>query len=228
MLSAPLLSLCNSSSLWIYENLTKILRADEDGGNTCFGLTMRLYNELVKLGYAPKLLLGHKKFVKNAHCALTIIDKGIELFLDPGYLIFDPLPVPPNIPQLNKSTFPLQPNWVRLERDGENLSLWTGVANEPAKFRFYFPLPGVSMQEFNLAWEESYEGESMKYLVLNKLDKKTSSQYYYQNGKLLLRTPSGASRQEIAPAQRPELLHSIFGVSKDLLDNSLRLLHRIA
>jgi len=214
MLSAPLLFLCNSSSIWIYENLTKILRVGEEGGNTCFGLTMRLHKELVKLGYAPKLLLGHKKYLKNAHCALSIIDNETELFLDPGYLIFDPLPIPPNIPQLNKATFPLQPNWVRLERDGENLSLWTGVANEPAKFRFYFPLNGCSMQEFNLAWEESYTGESMKYLVFNKLDKKTNTQYYYQNGKLLTRTPNGSTQQK---TENKELLSDIFGLDKNLL-----------
>jgi len=205
---SPLLSLCDLSSAWIYENLTKILRVGEEGGNTCFGLTMRMHRELVKLGYTPKLLLGHKRNVKNAHCALSIIDNGTELFLDPGYLIFDPLPVPPNIPEQNKATFPLQPNWVRLERDGENLSLWTGVANEPAKFRFYFPLKGCTTQEFNLAWEESYTGESMKYLVFNKLDKKNATQYYYQNGKLLIRTPNGSMQQKI----EPEKVSEIFGL----------------
>ena len=218
-----LLKLCHSSSFWIYENLTKILRVDGDGGNTCFGLTMRLHKELVKLGYAPKLLLGHKKFIKNVHCALTIADNETELFLDPGYLIFDPLPVPPNIRGANKITFPLQPNWVRLERDGENLLLYTGVANEAAKFRFYFPLREVSMQEFNMAWEESYTGESMKYLVLNKLDKNTNTQYYYQNGKLLIRTSSSANRQEIEPARIAQTLHDIFGVSMDLLDDFNRI-----
>jgi hypothetical protein len=216
---SPLLSLCNSSSIWIYENLTKILRIGEDGGNTCFGFTMRMYRELVKLGYMPKLMLGHKRHVKNAHCALSIVDRGTELFLDPGYLIFDPLPIPPNIPQLNKTTFPLQPNWVRLERDGENLCLWTGVANEPAKFRFYFPLEGCTMQEFNLAWEESYTGESMKYLVFNKLDKRNGIQYYYQNGKFLIRTPTGATQQKIEKENRAELLSKVFGADKNLLIN---------
>ncbi|MDR0515932.1 MAG: hypothetical protein LBH25_02695 [Fibromonadaceae bacterium] len=211
-----LLSLCNSSSLWVYENLTKILRVDENGGNTCFGLTMRLYNELVALGYVPKLLLGHKKHIKNVHCALTIMDNETELFLDPGYLIFDPLPVPPNIPQMNKSVFPLQPNWVRLERNGENLCLWTGVANEPAKFRFYFPLQGTSMQEFNLAWEESYTGESMKYLVFNKLDKKNGTQYYYQNEKLLIRTKEGSTQRKIESEERAGLLSKIFGINEEL------------
>jgi len=212
-----LLSLCNLSSSWIYENLTKILRVGEEGGNTCFGLTMRLHRELVKLGYTPKLLLGHKRHVKNAHCALSIIDNGTELFLDPGYLIFDPLPIPANIPQLNKITFPLQPNWVRLEREGENLCLWTGVANEAAKFRFYFPLQGCTAQEFNLAWEESYIGESMKYAVLNKLDKKNGIQYYYQNGKLLTRTKDGATQQKIESKDRIEVLSSIFGLDRELL-----------
>jgi hypothetical protein len=213
----PLISLCNKSSLWIYENLTKILRVGEEGGNTCFGLTMRLHGELVKLGYAPKLLLGHKKHIKNAHCALSIIDKGIELFLDPGYLIFDPLPIPPNIPQQNKSPFPLQPNWVRLEREGENLCLWTGIAGEAAKFRFYFPLKGCSMEEFNLAWEESYTGESMKYLVFNKLDKKNSTQYYYQNGKLLIRTPTSSTQQKLEGKNRIEILSDMFELDRELL-----------
>jgi hypothetical protein len=221
-MNSRLLSLCNSSSLWVYENLTKILRVDSDGGSTCFGLTMRLQKELVKLGYTPKLLLGHKKHVKNVHCALTIIDDGTELFLDPGYLIFDPLPVPPNIPQLNKATFPLLPNWVRLERDGENLCLWTGVANESAKFRFYFPLKGCSLQEFNSAWEESYTRESMKYLVFNKLDKKAGIQYYYQNGKLLIRTPSGSTQQKIEEEKRADTLSEIFGLNKELLLIHLR------
>jgi hypothetical protein len=214
----PLLSLCNKSSLWIYENLTKILRTHEEGGNTCFGLTMRLHSELVKLGYFPKLLLGHKKHIKNAHCALSIVDNGVELFLDPGYLIFDPLPIPPNIPQQNKTTFPLQPNWVRLERDGENLSLWTGVANEAAKFRFYFPLGGCSMEEFNLAWEESYTGESMKYLVFNKLDKKTATQYYYQNGKLLIRTSTGSTQRKLEGKEKVEVLSGMFELDKELLE----------
>jgi len=214
----PLLSLCNKSSLWIYENLTKILRLGEEGGNTCFGLTMRLHGELVKLGYSPKLLLGHKKHIKNAHCALSIVDNGTELFLDPGYLIFDPLPIPPNIPQQNKTVFPLQPNWVRLERDGENLCLWTGVANEAAKFRFYFPLGGCSMEEFNLAWEESYTGESMKYLVFNKLDKKNATQYYYQNGKLLIRTPTGSTQRKLDGKDKVEILSGMFELERGLLE----------
>ena len=212
-MNKSLLSLCNSSSLWIYENLTKILKVGEDGGNTCFGLTMRLYRELVKLGYSPKLLLGHKRHIKNVHCALSIIDNGTELFLDPGYLIFDPLPIP-----LKTATFPLQPNWVRLEREGENLSLWTGVANESAKFRFYFPLQGCTMQEFNLAWEQSYIGESMKYLVFNKLDKKTNTQYYYQNGKLLIRTPTGAVQQK---ENRIDVLANIFGLEAEHLSSPI-------
>jgi hypothetical protein len=207
--------------MWIYENLTKILRVGEEGGNTCFGLTMRLHKKLVKLGYAPKLLLGHKKHIKNAHCALSVVDRGVELFLDPGYLIFDPLPIPPNISQQNKITFSLQPNWVRLEREGENLCLWTGIANEPAKFRFYFPLNGCSMQEFNTAWEESYIGESMKYLVFNKLDKKTATQYYYQNGNLLIRTPNGSTRQKIESKNGIEILSDIFGLNKNLLSTQL-------
>ncbi|GHV14052.1 hypothetical protein AGMMS49938_09530 [Fibrobacterales bacterium] len=141
-----------------------------------------------------------------------------EFFLDPGYLIFDPLPIPHNITGATVAIFPLKPNWVKLERDGENLNLWTGVAGEQAKFRFYFPLKEVSQEEFNEAWEQSYYGESMKYLVFNKLDKKTDTQYYYQNGKLLIRTPFGASQEKITPDRRFEVLSKNFGVSKELLE----------
>jgi hypothetical protein len=110
---------------------------------------------------------------------------------------------------------------VRLERDGENLCLWTGVANESAKFRFYFPLKGCSMQEFNLAWEKSYAGESMKYLVINKLDKKAGIQYYYQNEKLLIRTPNGSTQQKIEMESKAETLSKIFGLNEDLVANFL-------
>ncbi len=148
--------------------------------------------------------------------------------LDPGYLIFDPLPMP--LPQpfgTGEAFFPLSPNCVRLVRPTlESMELWTGGAGAPMKLRFEYPVEGVSVDEFKHHWNESFYREMMTYPVLNRLDREKGVQYYYQKGNLVVRSSSGSQMTKIAPADRVQTLSDIFKLSPGIIERALNILEK--
>lgn len=242
-----ILDLCERISHVTYENLTKIIRyaqagnADNArklddsyennldswmGGGTCFSLTWHLYQELRHMGYAPKLLMGDKRIEKNIHCALLLPTCGENFLLDPGYLIFEPLKIPEAIPfKKSQAFFPLVPNTVRLDFENGVLALYTGSVHGQMKLRFEFDIRGVSPQEFQRHWSESFDREMMTYPVLNRLDRKKGVQYYYQKGNLLIRDKNGSRLEQINPSNRVERLHEIFGIDRETIERALGILN---
>ena len=217
------------------------------GGGTCFSMTWHLYQTLTDMGFKPRLVMGHKRKERNIHCALILPDPdqlgvrnsefGInssflnpnsEFLLDPGYLIFDPLPMP--LPQplgTGEAFFPLSPNCVRLVRPTlESMELWTGGAGAPMKLRFEYPVEGVSVEEFKHHWNESFYREMMTYPVLNRLDREKGVQYYYQKGNLVVRNATGSQMTKIAPADRVKTLSDIFKLSPDIIEKALNILEK--
>jgi hypothetical protein len=151
-----------------------------------------------------------------------------EFLFDPGYLIFDPLPIPLPPPfGTGESFFPLVPNSVRLVRpDKDSMELWTGGAGGPMKLRFEYPLAGVSVEEFKQHWSESFYREMMTYPVLNRLDRERGVQYYYQKGNLVTRDAKGSRMEKIPEALRVEKLSEIFRLSPDLVEKALKILSK--
>ena len=245
--------LCNQISNITYENLTKIIRLEQTGsatgarklddsdqndidswmgGGTCFSMTWHLYQTLTDMGFKPRLVMGHKRKERNIHCALILPDPdetpllSNSYLLDPGYLIFDPLPMP--LPQpfgTGEAFFPLSPNCVRLVRPTlESMELWTGGAGVPMKLRFEYPVEGVSVEEFKQHWNESFYREMMTYPVLNRLDREKGVQYYYQKGNLVVRNATGSKMTKIEPADRVQTLSDIFKLSPDIIEKALNIL----
>ena len=225
------------------------------GGGTCFSMTWHLYQSLRDMGLNPRLVMGHKRKERNIHCALILPDETAEptslishstshishfspnpeFLFDPGYLIFDPLPIP--LPQpfgTGEALFPLVPNSVRLVRpDMDSMELWTGGAirgdgslSSPMKLRFEYPVAGVSVEEFKQHWSESFYREMMTYPVLNRLDRERGVQYYYQKGNLVTRDANGSRMERIAEPERVGKLSEIFKLSPDLIEKALRILNK--
>ena len=148
--------------------------------------------------------------------------------LDPGYLIFDPLPMP--LPQpfgTGEAFFPLSPNCVRLVRPTlESMELWTGGAGAPMKLRFEYPVEGVSVEEFKHHWNESFYREMMTYPVLNRLDREKGVQYYYQKGNLVVRSSTCSQMTCIDPADRVQTLSDIFKLSPSIIEQALQILEK--
>jgi hypothetical protein len=215
------------------------------GGGTCFSMTWHLYQALTDMGFKPRLVMGHKRKERNIHCALILPDSDAEnnvtplssfvsrlssneYLLDPGYLIFDPLPMPLSQPfGTGEAFFPLSPNCVRLVRPTmESMELWTGGAGAPMKLRFEYPVEGVSVEEFKHHWNESFYREMMTYPVLNRLDREKGVQYYYQKGNLVVRNATGSQMTKIAPADRVQTLSDIFKLSPDIIEKALNILEK--
>lgn len=254
--------LCDKLSKVTYENLTKIIRLNKTGsssaaqklddsfqndvdswmgGGTCFSMTWYLYQSLRDMGLRPRLVMGHKRKERNIHCALILPDDTPEIggaqeyLFDPGYLIFEPLPMPLPPPfGPGTALFPLVPNCVRLDRPNmESMELWTGGAlqasgnlSAPMKLRFDYPVAGVSVEEFKQHWNESFYREMMNYPVLNRLDREKGIQYYYQKGNLVTRDSNGSRMERIDPSQRVETLSRIFGLDAGLVENALGILEK--
>jgi arylamine N-acetyltransferase len=254
MIPKEIIALCDRVSHVTYENLTKILhyarggsadraqKLDDShqndldywmGGGTCFSLTWHLYQELQAMGYYPRLLMGHKRKDRNVHCALWVrIDSDCHtalvpttLFLDPGYLIFDPLPVPE---VMQRNYFPLRPNVAELRRTSTNvLELWTGSVGQPLKLRFEFPCSGVDEAEFHQHWRASFHFEMMQYPVLNRLDRAQGIQYYFQKGNLVVRSEQGSTLHKIAPEDQVRVLSETFQLAPELVQDAMGVLRKL-
>jgi len=235
---APVLSVLRELSVLPYENLSKIVafsqggnmdatldlsagwleRARESGvGGTCFSLTWWLRDRLRELGFAGAFLMGDKGRSKNIHCGLRFDWEGRGYLLDPGYMIFDPLPLPEA--GLSTSTW-VSPNEVRVE-DLPALQawrLWSGPRGA-AKPRFDFRRLPVSEAEFLAHWEASYAFPMMGYPVLNRVQ--GGVQYYLQKRSLLVCGPEGGTMRKLSRAEMMETLGVTFGIPQALAREAL-------
>ena len=243
-------------------NLDDSDRNDVDtwmGGGTCFSMTWFLYQSFCDMGLHPRLVMGHKRIEKNIHCALILPNVSLDTatlssntpylkategsdliahssyLFDPGYLIFDPLPIPLQPPfGPGETLFPLVPNSVRLVRSAQDrMELWTGGAirgdgklSSPMKLRFEYPLAGVSVEEFKQHWAESFYREMMTYPVLNRLDREKGVQYYYQKGNLVVRDVNGSRMERLDESARGEKLSETFKLSPALVEKALGILSK--
>ena len=232
------------------------------GGGTCFSMTWHLYQSLRDMGLEPRLVMGHKRKERNIHCALILLNVVLDTpplspgttppldtpdlvprawslptdyLFDPGYLIFDPLPIPAAPPfGTGDAIFPLVPNSVRLVRPVQDrMELWTGgalgdrgLAGAQMKLRFEYPLDGVGVEEFKQHWVESFSREMMTYPVLNRLDRERGIQYYYQKGNLVTRDANGSRMERLDEGDRVEKLSEIFKLSPDLIQKALSILSK--
>ncbi|HLP40517.1 MAG TPA: hypothetical protein VK465_03335 [Fibrobacteria bacterium] len=117
---ASVLALLRDLSALPYENLSKIVAFHEGGGGdlraveraldlssdwlahtratgaggTCFALTWWLALRMREQGFASAFLLADKGRGRAVHCGLRFPWEGRDYLLDPGYMIFEPLPLP--------------------------------------------------------------------------------------------------------------------------------------
>lgn len=247
---APVLSALRELSALPYENLSKIAAYGQGGsmestlglaegwlernretgaGGTCFSLTWWLAGRLQAAGVAYGLLMGDKGKARNIHCGLRCDWEGRAYLLDPGYMIFQPLPLP--AAGLSADAW-IPPNVVRLEDrpEADAWRLWSGPrgSDRPGaeadgrgsgggghgsgglKFRFDFRKRPVGEAEFFAHWEASYRLPMMRYPVLNRA--KDGAQYYLQKRSLLVRTAAGGVMRKLGREELFAELGATFGI----------------
>jgi arylamine N-acetyltransferase len=241
-------ALLRELSVLPYENLSKIVAFHRSGspesaqdlsarwlgnpdsglGGTCFSLTHWLKLRLDEIGISTAYLMADKRIEPNVHCGLLLRHAGRDYLLDPGYLIFEPLPLPRE--GLSMTAF-LSPNEIRIEDvAGEGVwRLFTGPrvptrdgGQAPLKHRFDFRRQPVDAAEFERHWEASHRWPMMRYPVLNRvLD---GTQYYLQKNNLLIRSERAGEMRKLNDAEVRTAARDLFGLPADLVDEAFGLL----
>ena len=196
--------------------------AEADTGGTCFALTYRLKKELMALGIESEYIMGDKYHLSNIHCGLRVCLEEACYLLDPGYMIFEPLPLPQEGMEI---FFDLIPNAVWLQ-DISQEAVWrlcTGIGTDK-KMRFDFRKAAVTEELFMRYWRETYFFEMMGYPVLNKLHNGT--QYYLQKNSWIQRTREGSVMEKISRDRFKELAVSVYGLSDSLVNTYLEVLDK--
>lgn len=255
------LSLLRELSALPYENLSKIVAFHHTGadprkveraldlgsdwlsrtlatgaGGTCFSLTWWLARRMREEGFAGDFLMADKGKSRDIHCGLRFAWQGRGYLLDPGYMIFDPLPLP--VAGLSATVWS-SPNEVRVEdamaahggnphqgggaavgsaASGRVWRLWSGPKGG-SKWRFDFRQEPVSESEFLRHWEDSYRLPMMGYPVLNRV--REGTQYYLQKRSLLVRTPDASEMRKLSCEEMLEAMGGLFGIPQDLAREAL-------
>lgn len=212
-------SMVSFSATWLEDHVRNGL------GGTCFALTHWLKLRLDALGYSSAYLMADKRIEPNVHCGLVLWHDGRAWLLDPGYLIFEPIPLPRG--GLSVETV-VAPHVVRIEdvagggRGGEDVwRLWTGPRGG-LKHRFDFRREPVDAAEFQKHWEASYSWPMMAYPVLNRVQDGT--QYYLQKNNLLVRTSEGGTMRKLSSTEVRNVATAIFGLPAGLVETALEIL----
>jgi hypothetical protein len=224
-----------------FENLTKIIKADSvisassarrhpdeligdyvrfGTGGTCFSLTASLVALLDALGIEAWPVLADRHYGQDTHCGLVIVRQdGSVLLLDPGYLLFAPVPLPTEEPSFFDTGF----NRVELKpvSGGTRIELYTSVKGN-RKLRLTFKIEPVSDEAFGRLWERSFAFEMMTYPVLTR--QVNGTHQYLQGNVLACRDSRHTERITLTPEKQIDFICGSVGISKDIIVKALEVI----
>jgi hypothetical protein len=221
-----------------FENLTKIIKADAvistssarrhpdeligdflrwGTGGTCFSLTASMVALLDALGIDAWPVLADRHYGQDTHCGLIIVrPDGSVLLLDPGYLLFAPVPLPVDGPAFFDTAF----NRVELNPvgGGSRIQLYTIVKGN-RKLRLTFKIEAVSDEAFGRAWDRSFAFEMMNYPVLTR--QVNGTHQYLQGNILASRNSLRTERIVLTPEKQIEFICGSVRINRDIVLKAL-------
>ncbi len=188
-------------------------------GGTCFALTHWLKTQLDALNLDSSYLMADKRQEQNIHCGLLLKHSGQSFLLDPGYLIFEPLPLPQS--GLSVVLF-CSPNKIRVEDILES-DVWRlhSGPRHALKHRFDFRKEPVDLSTFQQHWLASYHWPMMHYPVLNRVVDGT--QYYLQKNNFLIRSATHSEMRKLSAREFLETAQNTFGLDAGLVEAAIKL-----
>jgi len=135
-------------------------------GGTCFSLTYFLSGIYSLLSYENRPLICDLNWGQNNHSALVITFKAQRFLVDPGYMIYTPLPISQQTVQTRLST----DTGVELRYlvDTDSYALCT-YRNGQYTRRYTFIDRAIPYLEFAKYWEASFSLPGMDDLILTKV-----------------------------------------------------------
>lgn len=235
-----LIRLATAFSRLPFENLTKIIRLEQEGnrararrmpgrviaehvasgtGGTCFALTTAFLYILRCAGWEAEPILADRTYGQNTHSALLVWIDRIPHLLDPGYLVVDPIPLVSHddtVIEREINDLILTPSDA-----GNRLELHTR-RNGQTRYRLTFKTDPVDMQEFCRAWEDSFDNEMMRYPVASRVS--SGQQLYLQRDNYVLKDRATSRRIRLDRHGQIVTLQSQFGVDPEISRKALEIL----
>lgn len=170
-----------------YENISKVLKRDQKSGSerlrlpdevthdhfawhlggTCFSLTYFLCGIYTILGYDAQPLICHLNWGENTHSAIAIQFDGKRYLVDPGYMIFKPMPL-----RKTNSASRLSAETglsLRFNNDLDEYAVYTYRQRQFIR-RYRFNDKPVSWELFSSFWQASFQLPGMDALTLTRVE----------------------------------------------------------
>ncbi len=170
-----------------YENISKILKKEHTTtdqrlrfpdelthdhyawhlGGTCFSLTYFLCGIYTLLGYNAQPLICHLNWGDNTHSAIVIQFARTRYLVDPGYMIFKPIP----LKKENMESYISSETGLSLRFDAEldEYALYTYRKQQFIR-RYRFVDQNVDWEDFAQFWEASFDLPGMDDLTLTRIE----------------------------------------------------------
>ena len=189
-------------------------------GGTCFSLTSCLEQILLASGYTCHKAMAHMQAGENIHCVL-VVEVGEECYLvDPGYLLWQPLPLSREHSQLCHT--PRGDVELAYDQAGGLFHIFTRDASG-CKWRYRFADRAVSEKEFREHWIASFSRPSLHEILLNQLTEE--GQLYIRGNHLRLTSLSEEKKANIRQDYHRQI-QGYFGIDPGLVEEALSILKR--
>ncbi len=224
-----------------FENLTKIIKHHAEGsaeaamrapaevfgdhrrfgaGGTCFSLTALFLFLLRSYGFEARPVLADRRYGPDTHCAALVALGGQTYLVDPGYLLFTPVPVGDSVERRIATPFN---EIVLTPRGGGALDLATRQEGAEA-YRLTFKLPGADAGEFIHAWRASFGWDMMRYPVLTGV--REGTQRYLQRAHYQERGRRGLARRALRLDRLVDTIATEFGIAREIAAKALEITGR--
>ena len=221
-----------------YENITKIIRRAEAGGDknarrgpdeviadhirwgaggTCFSLTSALCRLARLMGLEAEYLLADRGYGQDTHSALCVRIDGEPYLVDPGFLITEPVPLALTEPREISSGG----ERLTLIPDGNRISLFT-PRGEKSVHRLTYKTSPVDAGEFCKAWDASFHWEMMRYPLLARAG--ANGRMYLRGSMFQVGNNDSVNRVKIPEDQLAAKIAGEFGIHPALVARALSIL----
>jgi len=189
-------------------------------GGTCFSLTYFLEQILLWWGYSCYKAMAHMSAGENIHCVIVVALAGNRYLLDPGYLLWEPLPLPSGGPQVCYTP----QGGVELQYDPTSgyFHLFTFNARG-RKWRYRFADQPVPQDEFRQHWIASFSKPTLHNILLNQL---TAKGLLYIRGNHLRLTSFEEERKANIRQDYHRHIRDFFGIEPRWVEEALSILTR--
>lgn len=189
-------------------------------GGTCFSLTYFLERILSASGYPCHKAMAHMSAGENIHCVMVVEVSGEHFLVDPGYLLWEPLPLPSEEPQ----TAYTPRGGLELQYDPSECQYHLFTLDVGGhKWRYRFSDQAVSDREFREHWIASFSKPTMHNILLNQLTEK--GQLYIRGNHLRL-TSLREERKANIRQDYHQKIRQLFGIDPGWVEEALSILRR--